>query len=108
MVKWYLTLPPLTLINHAFKQEDWSHTLYYDATEKLPENMPTARRKEFTIREYIDADHAGKLVTRRCRTGFICFLNNSPIYWSSKKQTGIETSSFGSKYIAMESCCEYL
>ena len=30
-------------------------------------------------------------------------MNNSPIYWSSKKQGGIETSAFGSKQ-----CCEYL
>ena len=35
-------------------------------------------------------------------------LNNSPIYWLSKKQSGIETSLFGSKFMAMKYCCEYI
>ena len=28
--------------------------------------------------------------------------------WFSKKQMGIESSSFGSEFIAMKQCCEYL
>ena len=36
------------------------------------------------------------------------FLNSAPIYWSSKKQGSCETSSFGSEFIAMKSCGEYI
>ena len=36
------------------------------------------------------------------------FLNKALIYVFSKKQTSCETSSFGSEFIAMKSCCEYL
>ena len=36
------------------------------------------------------------------------FLNSAPIHWFSKKQTSVETSSFGSEFIAMKSCCEYV
>ena len=32
----------------------------------------------------------------------------APIYWYYKRQTGIETSSFGSEFIAMKQCCEYI
>jgi len=42
-----------------------------------------------TIRVFVDADHAGDLVTRRSRMGFIIFLNNAPIYWNSKKQSSV-------------------
>ena len=56
----------------------------------------------------VDSDHAGDCITRRSRTGFIIFLNNSPIYWFTKKQGGIETSSFGSEFIAMKQYCEYI
>jgi hypothetical protein len=35
-------------------------------------------------------------------------LNNAPIYWYSKKQTSCETSSFGSEFVAMKQCCEYI
>ena len=51
---------------------------------------------------------AGDLVTRRSRTGFIVFLNGAPIYWSSKKQTSCETSTFGSEFVAMKQATEYI
>ena len=35
-------------------------------------------------------------------------LNGAPIYWFSKKQGSCETSSFGSEFVAMKHCCEYL
>jgi len=42
------------------------------------------------------------------KIGFIIFLYNAPIYWYSKKQRGCETSSFGSEFITIKSCCEYI
>ena len=70
--------------------------------------MPEPRGMGFVMRAFVDADHAGNLVTRRSRTAFIILLNNAPIYWLSKKQTGIETSSFGSEFMAMKHCTEYI
>ena len=35
-------------------------------------------------------------------------INNAPLYWYSKKQSSCETSSFGSEFLALKSCCEYL
>ena len=66
------------------------------------------RRFGFIMRAYVDSDHAGNALTRRSRTGFLIFFNNSSTYWMSKKQYGIETSSFDSEFIALKSCCEYL
>ena len=57
---------------------------------------------------YVDSDHAGDTVNRRSRTGFFIFLNSAPIYWSSKKQTSCETSSFGSEFCAMKEDTEYV
>ena len=93
---------------NLFPKYDWSRTTYSDVEEELPENAPTARGIGFTICACVDSDHAGDSITRRSRTGFIVRLNNSPIYWMSKKQSGIETSSFGSEFIAMKQCCEYI
>ena len=50
----------------------------------------------------------GDMFTRRSRTGFIAFINNAPVYWHSKKQGGIKTSSFSSEFMALKTCCEYL
>ena len=70
--------------------------------------MPIPHGPSMTIRVYVDSDHAGDLITRCSRTGFIVFLNNSPIYWSSKKQGSCETSTFGSEFVAMKQATEYV
>ena len=36
------------------------------------------------------------------------YLNSSPVYWLSKKQQSIETSSFGAEFTAMKQCTEYI
>ena len=68
-----------------FVREDWSAAAYGDCHEELPPNMPEPRGVEFTMRAFVDSDHAGDVSTSRSRTGFIIFLNSAPIYWFSKK-----------------------
>ena len=36
------------------------------------------------------------------------YLNCAPICWKSSKQTSVESSTFGSEFIAMKQLCEYL
>ena len=92
-----------------FERQEWGATVYgCDPKEELPPNMPEPRGQGFTMRAFVDSDHAGDTVTRRSRTGFLVYLNCAPIHWMSKKQTSIETSSFGSEFIAMKQCCEYV
>lgn len=91
-----------------FPRENWSSSVYGEVQEEIPGNAPEPRGIGFTMRAFVDSDHAGDVSTRRSRTGFLVFLNSAPIYWFSKKQTCIETSSFGSEFIAMKQCCEYI
>jgi len=91
-----------------FPIEDWSATPYGPCKEDIPSNAPAPKGIGFTIRAFVDSDHAGDSITRRSRTGFIIFLNSAPIFVYSKKQESCETSSFGSEFIAMKTCCEYL
>ena len=90
-----------------FKDEDWGK-FYKVEKEPVPSNSPKPIGMEFVIRAFVDADHAGDVVSRRSRTGFIVIVNGAPIYWLSKKQPGVETSTFGSEFLAMKHCCEYL
>ena len=60
------------------------------------------------MKSYCDIDHAGEKITRRSRYGFFMVLNMNHIYWFSKNQTRVETSTFRSKFVAMEHCCEYI
>jgi len=93
-----------------FERQDWSYSSYgYESLkEELPLNMPIPLGKSMTMQVFVDADHAGDLITCQSRTGFIVFLNNAPIYWSSKKQNSVETSFFGSEFVAMKQATEYV
>ena len=94
---------------HEFERKDWEATEFGDELEEeLPPNRPKALGCGIIMRAYVDADHAAETVTRRSRTGFIVYINNAPIFWSSKKQNSVETSSFGSEFMAMKHCTEYV
>ena len=50
---------------------------------------------------YVDASHAGCRVTRRSHTGIFIFINRAPIVWFSKRQNTVESSTFGSEFVAL-------
>ena len=70
--------------------------------------MPQPRGLGFVTTGKNNADHAAGTITRRSRTGFVVYLNCAPICWFSKKQSSVESSSFGSEFVAMKQLCEYL
>ena len=92
----------------SFERQDWVSTEFGNLTEILPDNAPAPRGQGFRMKAYVDADHAGDVITRRSRTGFLVYLNMAPIHWISKKQNSVETSSFGSEFMAMKHCTEYI
>ena len=82
--------------------------LYPDATEEIPPNAPKPRGRPLQISCFVDADHARDQVTRRSRTGILIFINKAPIMLFSKHQNTIETSTFGSEFVAMQQAVEML
>jgi hypothetical protein len=93
-----------------FEAKDWASSEFghLGGIEEIPVNMPQPRGLGFAVSAKVDADHASDSVTRRSRTGFLVWVNCALVHWMSKKQTSVETSSFGSEFIAMKQCCEYL
>ena len=91
---------------HPERKRDIMKTIYRDAEEDIPSNAPPARGESVQINVYCDSDHAGDRVTRRSHTGIIMFVNMSPISWYSRKQTTVETSTFGSEYVALRIAIE--
>jgi hypothetical protein len=91
----------------SFPQENWSD-FYGKVEEDIPPDAPRPLGKPVEIRCFVDADHAGGKLTRRSRTGIIIFLNNAPITWYTKKQNTIETSTFGSEFVALKIATEML
>jgi hypothetical protein len=66
---------------------------YPDAEDVLPPGMPEPLGN--------NANHAGNLATRRSHTGILIYVNNAPIVWFSKRQNTVESSSFGSEFVAL-------
>ena len=91
----------------VFKQCDWKE-FYGDMMEPVPLNAPEPCGCDVDLHMFVDSDHAGDKLTRRSRTGFIIYLSSSPIVWYSKKQATIETSVFGTKFVATKQGMEAL
>ena len=95
-------------MKHIFRVKIGLLPPYGTCTEDVPPNVPERRGVGFIMRAFVDSDHAGDMATLRSLTCFMIFLNSTLIYWYSKKQGSCETSSCGSEFITMKSCCEYV
>jgi hypothetical protein len=85
-----------------FHSGDWSR-YYPDAQEAIPLNAPG---QLVSMSCFVVADHAGCHVTRRSHTGILIYVQNAPIIWYSKRQNTMESSMFGSEFIAMKIAVE--
>jgi hypothetical protein len=92
---------------NRFVKHDW-HDFYRGAKEPIPGDAPEPRGNVVSTHCFVDADHAGNLVTRRSQTGILLFVNRAPIIWYSKRQNTVETSTFGSEFVAMRIAVELI
>jgi len=60
------------------------------------------------VNAFIDANHAHNKVTRRSHTGVLIYLNKAPIIWFSKSLRMVDTSTFGSEFIALKMSTELI
>ena len=100
----------LVVEHDVFEQRDWTSSEFgiVQGKEEIPSTMPEPRGLGFIMHAKVDADHASDTITNHSRTGCLVYLNCALIYWWSKKQNSVESSSFGSEFIAMKQCCEYV
>jgi hypothetical protein len=84
----------------TFQEVDWSN-FYGDVVEELPPKIPKPMGHSVNITCFVDANHAGNVVTRRSHTGLLIYIQNTPIIWHSQRQNTVETSTFGSEFVAL-------
>jgi hypothetical protein len=90
-----------------FPKYDWTE-FYGDVAEAMPADMPTLIGKDVDLQMMVDSYHAGDKQIQQSWTGLILFCNMALIDWVSKKQSTIELSVFGAKYVAMKHGIEKL
>jgi hypothetical protein len=84
-----------------FPQYNWTK-FYGNVEEAIPVDMPKPLGKNLDIRMMCDSDHAGDKRARCSCTRFLIFYNMALMDWVSKKQATIETSIFGTEFVAMK------
>jgi hypothetical protein len=62
----------------AFQEVDWKD-FYGEVEEELSPKMPEPLGRPVAILCFVDANHAGNVVTRRSHSGVLIFLMNAPI-----------------------------
>ena len=70
-------------------------------------NVPKPTGNKCIVGAFVDADARDSLI-RRSRTGYLVLMNNTHLYWFSKKQSVMERRLFGREFIFMKQYCEYL
>lgn len=92
--------------NIEWMENDWK-IFYPDIEgEVLPLGRPMERGNPVQINMFCDAAHGTCHATRRSTTGIIFFINGAPISWYSKRQNTIESSVFGSEFVALKIAIE--
>lgn len=90
-----------------FHNADWT-SFYPDAKEPIPLHVPPPRGNQVLIACFMDEYHAGNHATRRLNTWILIFCYCAPIIWYSERQNTMETSSFGSEFIALRIAVELI
>ena len=62
-----------------FSQEYWRYVPYYGVKEAINANTSKAQGLGFKVNANVDSDHTSDCITCCSRTGYLIFLNHSPI-----------------------------
>ena len=87
---------------------DWSYTVYAGAEELLPTDAPEPRGRRVTLTMYVDANLYHDMATGRSVTGIIHLMNQTPFDWYSKKQSTVETATYGSEFTAARIAMDHI
>ena len=75
---------------------------YSDFIEDEDTRLPPPLMKELSTNIFIDSNHGHDQVTGRSITGMISFVGRTPVTNASKRQSAVQTSTFGAEFIALK------
>ena len=87
---------------------NWDHSIYGGVKEELPNNAPEPLGKYVTTTHYVDANLFHDILSGRSVTGVLHLINKTPIDWYSKKKATVETATYGSEFVAAQTCTEQI
>ena len=91
-----------------FPAYEWCHSVYGDVKEVIPQDAPEPLGKIVTQVSYVDANLAHNLLTGHAVTGVLHMFNQTPGDWFTKKQATVETSTYGSEFVAARTATQQI
>ena len=69
---------------------------YSDFVEETDLRLPTPLMKELSLNIFVDANHGHDKMTGRSISGILSCVGRTPVYWCAKRQSSVQTPTFGS------------
>ena len=82
------------------QEYDWTRSVYSGACEQIPHDIPKPLGKHVQTTHYVDANLHHDLATGKAVTAVLHFLNQTPIDVYTKRQSTVETETYGSEFVA--------
>jgi hypothetical protein len=79
---------------------------YPGAAEMIDSSAPPPLAEELAITCFVDADHGTDKTTRRSVTGIVILVGRTPVFYLSKRQGSVETSTYSAEFMAMRTAVD--
>ena len=90
------------------QEYDWTRTVYSGACEQIPHDIPKSLGKHVQTTHYVDANLHHDLATGKAVTAALHFLNQTPIDAYTKRQSTVETATYGSEFVAARTAVDQI
>ena len=90
------------------QEYDWTRSVYSGACEQIPHDIPKPLRKHVQTTHYVDANLHHDLATGKAVTAVLHFLNQTPIDVYTKRQSTVETATYGSEFVAARTAVDQI
>ena len=90
------------------QEYDWTRSFYSGACEQIPHEIPKPLGKHVQTTHYVDANLHHDLATGKAITAALHFLNQTPIDAYTKRQSKVETATYGSEFVAARTAVDQI
>ena len=85
---------------------DWNNSPYAGAREEVPHNVPVPKGKSVKMWSFADANLMHDALSGKAVTAILHLFNQTPIDWYSKKQSTVNTATYGAEGNAARTAIE--
>ena len=97
-IRFRTNLPDLSGLES--KRHDWTNGVYNLEEQECPDDMPEPLGLPVITITYVDANLMHCNLTGRASTGILHLVNGTPVDWYSKRQSTVQSATYGSEFVA--------